>query len=330
MPLISNLNNQYYTNANVLTNRPEYVQVLVEDELDVPFWHDALSQCCPNRKFRISPYSYTSTTETSPLSKGKAQILKESKNLGDRYIGCVDSDYDYLLETPEKAIMNPDRHILQTYTYSIENHLCQWDTLEKLCVKATKEYCDFDFEHYLTEFSKTIYPLLIWSLFCEKEGIDAFKRSQWDDIIPCDETVNKSTGTRVLRKLLNNVEKKIDELEIRLSGKLEDLCNFEEDLRSNYPLTPRNAYLFVRGHDLLKFVLSTLLKELCNQMRSQHYQNISCANATTSEQNNRKSQYRKYILDIEQLLSVNYEYKATSILYPKIRADIESIFPPTA
>lgn len=38
--LIENINGDYYRNLAVLTGCPEKIKVLVEDELDVPFWQD--------------------------------------------------------------------------------------------------------------------------------------------------------------------------------------------------------------------------------------------------------------------------------------------------
>lgn len=56
--LLGNINGRYYQQLGVLTGNQNVIKVLVEDELDVPFWNDVLTHTVQNKKFKISPYTY--------------------------------------------------------------------------------------------------------------------------------------------------------------------------------------------------------------------------------------------------------------------------------
>ena len=73
--LIENLNGVYYRNLSRLSGRGNMVTVIVEDELDIAFWYDILTNVLPLHKFRITPYTYD--TDGIDLTKGKAHILKK-------------------------------------------------------------------------------------------------------------------------------------------------------------------------------------------------------------------------------------------------------------
>lgn len=91
--LISNTNSAAQYQANLLTNTPGLIRVLVEDEQDVVVWHRILSKLVPDKRFDIHPYSFDSSIN----GKGKAQIIAQAAQFGPYYIGCVDSDHDWPL-----------------------------------------------------------------------------------------------------------------------------------------------------------------------------------------------------------------------------------------
>ncbi len=55
--LISNQNSQSQYQANLLTNRPNLVKVLVEDEIDVVVWQKILTRLHPTLSYEVTPYS---------------------------------------------------------------------------------------------------------------------------------------------------------------------------------------------------------------------------------------------------------------------------------
>lgn len=328
--LVNNLNSSYYKNRNILNNRPNNVKVLVEDEFDIPFWRDLLSFTCSNINFSITPYSYNPSA--SNLTKGKKLIIGNANSFGPEYIGCVDSDYDYLLPclSNESIEMNKNKYILHTYVYSVENFLCFPDTLPTLCEKSTKEMTCFSIKNYFTQFSKTIYPLFIWSLYLEEKeknmDIKTFSREEFGSLITCDKNINNSSVQDILKDLSNTVDSKVNYFESIFNTELYKVLSFEKYLRSKFNIYPKDTYLYLRGHDLHKFILNTLLTPLCNRLKKSKFDFIKQSGSKPEEISNRCEQYKKNILDIETLLSTNYDYKSSCSLFYKIKKDIDSLF----
>lgn len=330
--LLGNINSNYYRSRNVLTGEDNTVKVLVEDELDVPFWKDILGNLVPNKRFSISPYTYNVDGNVENLTKGKAEIIKKAGN-GDFstcYIGCVDSDYDYLLKeySEDGKIIAECPYLLQTYVYSIENYMCQAETLSFLCSKACKVDVDFDFKSFVTEVSKILYPLLIWGLYLHKEDKTDFTAKQWGDIFPNDICIFKDgiSDIDILTSLECNVRRKIAELE-----GLYPYFNHNEFKEYIVRVCPdmddENCYLFVRGHDIYDFMLNTTIKPVFYKARREHINNIkNSLYASGKEKGDAISHYNNNLVDIGKLLEINYDYKKYSCYYQRIRNDVEMLY----
>lgn len=331
--LVENVNGDYYKNLAILTGQPERVKVLVEGNADVKFWQDILSAVAGNKIFDVKPYDYNSDITTP---KGKRHILVKAKEgrFNAYYIGCVDSDYDYLLRksSVDGQIMENCLYMLQTYSYSIENLLCYHETLSPLCCKATGEQTDFDITGYIRKTSSIIYPLLIWALFLESKGDKSFSASKWDDIFPCDRRIYSSENAD--NEILNCLKKKVHVATFLLEAdhfqELDEKQDFESQLIKEMaclPLVKENSYLYVRGHDFYKFIKNTVLEAIHQKMKLQHIQRIkNTQGGQMGDGGSCINEYCKSIVDIETLLSTNYEYKRFGGLYLLIKHDIESIW----
>lgn len=332
--LKENINGNYYRNLAVLTGCPERVKVLVEDNLDVPFWLNILSYVKRDKKFDIKPYTYGNDSERLPnLNRGKRHILAEASKFNAYYIGCVDSDYDYLLrtKTTDGQTIENCPYILQTYAYSIENLLCHPDTLNELCCQAVKKQIEFDIPEYIRKVSTIVYPLLIWSLFLKYKDYTDFTASQWDDIFPCDKNIysSESAEEEILARLQTKVANTIASLETNHSQELDEKMRFESQLIADeisLPFTDCDSYLYVRGHDIHKFITDTVLKPVCQKERKEYYQLIKDAASTKEDIKNRSEQYKNEVADIEMLLNRNYEYKHHCNLFLRISRDVEAIW----
>lgn len=89
--------------------------------------------------------------------------------VGRDMIACVDADYDYLMQgasaNSHQLLESP--YIFHTYVYSIESYQCYAPGLHDICVMATlNDHHVFDFERYLSEYSRAIYPLFVWNIWC--------------------------------------------------------------------------------------------------------------------------------------------------------------------
>lgn len=333
--LLGNINGKYYQQLGVLTGNQNVIKVLVEDELDIPFWNDVLTHTVQNKRFKIAPYTYNEEGKINSLTKGKQHILNKAK-AGDfnlYFIGCVDSDYDYLLKNfkHEGKTIAQCPFLLQTYTYSIENLMCQAETLHSLCCKTCKESVDFDFEGFVKKVSHIIYPLLIWALYLEATGKEGFTASQWEEIFPCDQGICPTcTETDILQKLQQKVALKTAQLQARYAGKEHEMEQLTRQIMTALPqpftLSPDNGYLFVRGHDIQHFLLKTVLEPVHKIAKNKHLQEIKQSNASPQDKTNRIEHYLHLVTDMEEMLNLNYDYKHYSPIFQWIKQDILSLY----
>ena len=165
--LESAFNPTYSENASILTGNPNRVTVEVEDTIDRDFWSDLLCELCPEKEFHFDPYHTILNMDgvSERTGKGKSQIINASPGFNAWHIGCVDSDYDW---------------ILSDYT---ENLMCPSTTLNKFCLDATEETSTFDFVDYFNRLSKIVYPLLVWSTYLYGKKDQSFTPAAWREVL---------------------------------------------------------------------------------------------------------------------------------------------------
>lgn len=316
--LISNTNSRQQYQANLLTNRPNLIKVIVEDEEDIVVWHKILSQWHPDKQFEISPFF---TDPSIANSKGKAHILTMSAQFGPYFLGCVDSDYDYLLEdhTADGQTIKNNPYILQTFCYSIENLACQPYGISAKLQECKRHSCelqrnaDADLSLFISEISKALYPVLLWQLTLKKEDRQEI---DWNEVLGNDNyrpIINDNTlslpqkRTEIL-KIVNTLSA---QAEARLATSASDLTNdrtsLEARLSSTYGLTPENAYLFVRGHNLYDFLHFTFFSPIEETLRKEHNRDIA-AYFPPQEIPNALNHYKRLIKDFrnEQIIACGY------------------------
>ena len=131
----------------------------VEDVDDIPFWSAAIKHVNPNKRVK---FIASDINQGGARITGKKQCLKYIPYLTNSFLICIDSDFDYLLQ--DKSICNKP-YVLQTYTYSWENHYCYGKALQKRWESINK---DFNFELFITNLNNVIYnPILISSYFLQ-------------------------------------------------------------------------------------------------------------------------------------------------------------------
>ena len=320
--LSSALNNEYCELTNIITANPNRIDVLVEDELDVPFWYEILHTEIPTADIRVTPYQY-GENDDSDLTKGKQHILQESldNKFGKYYIGCVDSDYDYIMQSiSENWTSMSTPYVFQTYAYSIENLLIHPNTLLGVCYDSTCEYIEYDFEDLFKRLSQTLYPLLIWALYIQKIGSSEFTKKSWNRVFPS--TLSKESSLRI-DDLINEVKKLVEaeilKLETIYPNATEDLRICEQDFLMKHNVNKENCYLYVRGHNLYKFILARIMKPLTDSARKKHYQILQKDSHETKQLANH---YKQILIDIDKSLARNYGFKHDDNQYAKIKSDI--------
>ena len=318
--LLSNINSEELTNENLLTNRPNCVHVLVEDEDDARFWNDLLHSVLPEKQFEVSPYQRT-TTSVSKLVKGKQHILNDTSVYGKNYIACVDSDYDYVLAeySPYKeALQSP--FVYQTCAYSCENLLCEPSTLSEVCFKCTTCSTTYDFAGFCNKLSHCLYPLLSWTLFLISSGheSDLLLSEMWKSVLPCDKGMDKQTEQQLLDKVAELVQEKITSFQAKYPYSQETVNQFIFEFQKSFRLTPNMSFLYVRGHDLFEYILNVLIKPECLKLKNQHKQTIKAHSINPLEIENLLNHYQSCCRDCEETLRDNFMYKEKSSLMQTI------------
>lgn len=224
--------------------------VHVEAEDDIWFWKKTLE------RYRKGRYIFLPSTknEYGNWTSGCTQCLKYRNFLSQRFFICIDSDLRILLGEQLEA----SRGILQTRTYSWENH-CVWaDGLQERFASSTGKGHIFDFRQFLSEYSGIVYAPMLLMLYQERTGQEEFAREHFRRCISVvyrhgDE---KDNG----RKLLDCIHERLDKA---TAGRSDGFRLHEEEARyATFGLRQDNAYLYVRGHCVYNTVVS-IGRKLC-------------------------------------------------------------------
>ena len=324
--LESGFNPTYSENASILTGKPNRVTVEVEDTIDEDFWSDLLGELCPEKEFHFFPY-HTILKEDGSYERsgrGKSQIIKASSDFNAWHIGCVDSDYDWILSDHTEAgkAISSSKYLLQTYAYSIENLMCLSCTLRDFCRDNTEENTEFDFNDYLIRLSKAIYPLLVWSTYlCSKDN-QSFTPTAWREVLVNTE---KDAETS-LKQIEDKAEARIEEFNRSFADKIKEKENFELSHICLKNITVEEAYLYVRGHELFDNLLNSVLNPIIISLRNQHRETFRTSVLGEEACKTALREYQEKTKPVKALLSKNYRYKHNTLIYEKIRADVVQIW----
>lgn len=246
--------------------------VHVEDKDDIWFWQQLLA------KYRAGRYKFkpATTNEKGNRNTGCTQCLKYRGFLSQKFFVCIDSDLRYLLD---EAISAEDG-ILQTYTYSWENHCAFASQLQQTFDKYTHKGKEFDFSVFLSGYSEVVYEAFLLMLYQLKNGLTEFDRDKFRTIISLQyrRGDEKNNGKLFLDRL---------SLDLQTATKnIKDTCGFNMADESVYyetkGLRKENVYLYVRGHCLYNSLVS-IGKKLCEGTGMDFEQNI-LKNALAFEQ----------------------------------------------
>lgn len=248
----------------------------LENKNDEIFWAKVLHEAYPQGKFR---FIAASRSFSGNMTAGCTQCLQYREFLDRRFWIAIDSDYRYLTE---ESGIDANHFVLQTYTYSFENHFCYYKNCqraidvakdeeeEKTNTEETKEVSEepkvsaeepkaplpsFSFEKFFKEYSRSVYPLLVWQLYLQEVGEDAFPQKVFHRLLtlPLGHRSIYNNGDSVLRLLRERCSKLLKHLKQTYPDAdttwYEARCNAQGVHRDN-------CYLFVRGHQLYDMIVA--------------------------------------------------------------------------
>ena len=232
-----------YNNLPLL--EPKYRSVVhLEDEEDKAFWDEQLQKYRPGNYFYV-PYSKSNKGKDT---SGCEQCLKYKPYLSSRFFICIDSDLRYLLGEVD---LDANHHVIQTYTYSWENHYCEAGALQT-AVAANASGLGFDFSIFLPNLSAVLYEPLLLLLYCKRTGNSYLDEQAFRHIL-------KTQCTTM--ELQNNGQGYVECIKNKFGPYLVSADTVGFDLTSESALyaarglNASNAYLHVRGHNIYDLIL---------------------------------------------------------------------------
>lgn len=327
--LIDNLNSQYFDAVNSM--RPKWKQqkvvVYVESYDDIFFWRDVLSEFESDKiGFEVVLPSRTD------LSRGKKTAIMNhlGQGLGTSMIACVDADYDYLLQghSPVSKWILSNPYVVHTYVYSIENYQCYAPSLHEVCVMSTlNDHKIFDFEAYLSSFSKIIYDLFVWAIWINREGLGLqFPLSSFINITKV-QNLNIFKPETALEDLRRNVNKKISWMQHNFPQAKGKIGPLKTELAS-LGVLPDNVYMYIQGHHLVENVVMEAMAPVCQALRRAREKEIKMLASQKQQLDNELSCYQHSQADITQMLRRNIKFKNSNQykqLHERISTLISSI-----
>jgi hypothetical protein len=298
------------------------VKVYVEGYDDVAFWRGIFND------FETELLTFEiAVPPRSDLAKGKKVVMDMIEGSSPELLLCVDSDFDYLFNglTSQSKKLLSSPYLFHTYTYSTENYLCFAPALHTVCTKATKNDTRiFDFERFLEEYSRIVYPVFLWYAYSARLGSEhIFTLVEFKNCVRINYLDVPDNGQSTLAWVARNVQRKLHTLNETYEdwrGEVTDFGHAMEKL----DLYPDNTYLFMHGHTLMDNVVMPALSAVCESLKQLATHNISQSTQRGIALGNEVNNYRNAILNVRDTLIYNEEYKG-SFLYRRLHADIRTM-----
>ncbi len=298
------------------------VRVYVEGYDDVAFWRGVFND------FESSRVTFEIAVPPRPdLAKGKRVVMEMIPDSSPAWLLCVDSDFDYLFggETPvSKRLLGAD-YLFHTYTYATENYLCYAPALRTVCTKATKNDARiFDFEGFLAEYSKIIYPVFAWYAYSALLGDEhVFKLIEFKNTVRLNYLEVSRNGQGTLDWVAKNVRHRLDSLRHHHPEHVDGVNRFMSGFAAR-GIQPENTYLFMHGHTLMDNVVMPMLSAVCDKLKLLADNNISTSAQRGVALGNEISNYRNSLLNVRDTLVYNEDYKEC-FLYRRLHGDIRDM-----
>lgn len=294
----------------------------VEGYDDVTFW-SALLRPLENEE----RYFEVMLPSSSSLGKGKKVALSNTlgERLGECMIACVDADYDYLMQgftlTSKQICESP--YVFHTYVYAIENYRCYAPALADVCVSATlNDRRVFDFEAFLTAYSRIVWPLFVWNVWVYRYG--GYKQFTLQDF---------ARLTAIPEPNLHRIEAQLESLRHRVNAKIARLQKAHPEGKKTYKplmqallslgLSPENTYLFMRGHDVQDGLVAPLVQVVCAALRREREREIRVAAAHRQQFQNELAGYQHAAVPCEEVLRRHKGYTYCP-WYLRVQEDVRS------
>lgn len=230
--------------ANVPKIDRQYTaSVHLEHKADERFW-DVVLQTTHKGKYN---YIYESRVEKDGnLTSGVDQCLRYMPYLSKTFFVCIDSDLRYLLQ---ESGIDARHYILQTYTYSWENHYCLAEQIQQRLIELSPEAAaKFDFAGFLNQLSCSAYePLLYLLEALDKQLVSGNMAGAFNECFPrqCTATFLGNNGSQLICQIQANLQQFMSNPAF---AQIDIATAKEKYLQLG--LTEANTYLHLRGKNI--------------------------------------------------------------------------------
>ena len=239
----------------------------LENRNDIPFWESIFSHKYPNDTFE---WKSESRTPKASSATGCTACLQYIDFLDKSFLIAIDSDLNYLLKPRSK-----NKYIIQTYTYSYENHLCWANRLNSYVEQASGgvQNTMFDFNLFLSNYSNIVYPLFLLFLHDQKQqtphctATTFFAQFNFANEL----LVIENNGASILDTLNGRVQTLLTEMQSIYPAC--DIKTLQQEFRHT-GLCNENTYLYWRGHNIYDLVVQIGIK-LCKQLLHQEKERLA-------------------------------------------------------
>ena len=292
----------------------------VESYEDVFFWRMVLGRFEDDTRY----FEIMLPTRQSHLDRGKkAAIASMLHGVGKDMIACVDADYDYLMQgasaNSRQLLESP--YIFHTYVYSIESYQCYAPGLHDICVMATlNDHHVFDFERYLSEYSRAIYPLFVWNIWCYRTpNYVHFTLSDFLRIV--DPGIVRLRDVRnALQVVRMKVERKTRQLALEYPEFEDEREDLEREL-AQLGVTPDTTYLYIQGHHLFNKVVAPVMQKVCDTLVQERERQIRSQALHRTQEQTELSCYDSSVERIVPMLKKGTFYQE-SLPYQRLLDDV--------
>ena len=181
----------------------------------------------------------------------------------------------------------------------------------------------FDFEAFLTAFSKLIFPLFVWSIWCYRYNCyNKFNLHDFGQLFRLEE-IKLSRPDKMLYVLQRKVNQKIAWLQRHFPQGKKTYAPLRQQLL-DLGLTPETSYLYMQGHTLFDNVVMCVLGPLCTMLRKEREKEITRLAVHETQRQNELSSYQHSQCPVDVMLRQGTGYK-DSAPYQLLRADIRRL-----
>ena len=327
--LNQNVTSRYVEAANSLNSRRARRRIVayVESYDDVFVWRAILARFENENLY----FEVMLPTRTGRLERGKKAALMSmmQERVGRDMIACVDADYDYLLQgaSPASRQVLHSPYVFHTYAYAIENLQCYAPSLHGVCVAVTlNDSLEFDFCHFLRQYSLAIFPLFVWSVWYYRSSHYAdFSLTDFLSSIEMGK-LSATNAADALEHLRAKVGRKVQALQRRNPQAKASYLALKDELKA-LGVSPDTTYLYIQGHHLFDKVVVPLMKSVCARLVREREMEITRQSVHATQRSNELACYTSSVASLEMTLKKNVGF-LMSPPYQRIVADVQAFLQP--